>query len=71
MRTLIDIGEDRIQALDTLARAREQSRAALIREAVDEFLARHRQARAQEAFGLWGKAGEDGLAYQARLRGEW
>ena len=48
MRTPIGIGEDRIQALN----ARELSRAALIREAVDAFLGQHRQARAQVAFGL-------------------
>ena len=44
MRTPIGIGEDRIQALN----ARELSRAALIREAVDAFLGQHRQV----AFGL-------------------
>ncbi len=71
VRALIDIGEDRIEALDALAKAREQSRAALIREAVDDFLARHRREQASSAFGLWGQGGEDGLAYQERMRAEW
>ena len=45
-------------------------RAALVREAVSDFLERNRRDP-REAFGLWRDRGEDGIAYQERLRGEW
>lgn len=71
MRTLVDIGEPQIQALDELARREQRSRAALIRAAVDDYLARHRRVQSGDGFGLWKKRKEDGLAYQERIRSEW
>ena len=71
MRTLVDIAESQVRALDELARARDQSRAALIREAIGDFLKQRQQSRAADGFGLWGRGGEDGLAYQDRIRREW
>ena len=71
MRTLIDIAETQIDALDELARARAQSRAALVREAVADFLTRHRPGHSAEAFGLWAQTTEDGVAYQDRMRRDW
>jgi hypothetical protein len=71
MRVLADIVDRDIAALDALARDRGSSRAALIRAAVSEFLGRHGDAEGRAAFGLWGPDGEDGLAYQARMRAEW
>lgn len=70
MRTLVDLGAERVEELDRLARERTKSRAALIREAVDEFLARHRGG-GEEAFGLWGPEAPDGLAFQEQARREW
>lgn len=71
MRILVDIPDDQIQALATPCERAHQPRAALIRGAIAEYLARHRQADTQAAFGLWGAEAEDGLAYQDRLRAEW
>lgn len=71
MRTLVDIGEPQIQELDELSRADRRSRAALIREAVDDYLAKRRAKRGGDAFGLWGKRKMDGLAYQEKVRREW
>jgi len=71
MRTLVEIAESQVRALDELARARDQSRAALIREAIGDFLKQHQQSSAADGFGLWGRGGEDGLAYQDRIRREW
>ena len=71
MRTLVDIPDDQIQALATLCERAHQPRAALIRDAIAEYLARHQQADTQAAFGLWGAEAEDGVAYQDRLRAEW
>ena len=59
-----------MQALDALGRERGASRAALVREAVADYLARNRRDP-REAFGLWRDRAEDGIAYQERLRDEW
>ena len=71
MRILIDIGADDIEALDTLALARDCSRAALIRQAVADFLARRQSGPIEDAFGLWTGTQVDGLAYQQAIRAEW
>ena len=44
----------------------KRSRAALIREAIDDFLAKRRSKHEGDAFGLWGKRKVDGLAYQEK-----
>ena len=67
MRTSVDLGATQVEALDELAKAENKSRAALIRQAIDDYLAKRRE----DAFGLWGKHKIDGLAYQKRLRGDW
>ncbi|TCL76002.1 CopG family transcriptional regulator [Rhizobium sp. BK251] len=71
MRTLIDIGEAELKALDRIAKAKRVSRAAVIREAVDDFLGRSSAEHTAEAFGLWGNRVVDGLAYQEKIRSEW
>jgi predicted transcriptional regulator len=71
MRTLVDLAETQVEALDRLAKRRDRSRASLIREAVDDYLDRHCPVVENEAFGLWGKHAMDGLAFQERARGEW
>lgn len=74
MRTLIDLPQEQIEALAKLGRERGSSRAALIREAVAEYLGRRQAGHLDEAFGLWREGAgepEDGLAYQDRLRAEW
>lgn len=71
MRTLIDLPERDLKTLDSLSAERKLSRAAVVREAVAEYLARHKPDQSQ-AFGLWGKhAKEDGVAYQHKVRAEW
>jgi predicted transcriptional regulator len=71
MRALIDIEQDRIRELDRLAQKQKRSRAALIREAVDQYLEKGSHAAVEEAFGLWGDRVTDGVAYQDKLRSEW
>lgn len=70
MRTIVDLPEDLVQALDAMGRERGASRAALVREAVSDYLDRNRRDP-REAFGLWRDHREDGVAYQERLRNEW
>jgi metal-responsive CopG/Arc/MetJ family transcriptional regulator len=71
VRTLVDLGDTQIQELDELSKEEKRSRAALIREAIDDFLAKRRSKYEGDAFGLWGKRKVDGLVYQERARSEW
>lgn len=71
MRTLIDLPDPQIEALAALCERVRQPRAAVIREAVAEYLERRAVKPIDAAFGLWGDAGADGLAYQERVRTEW
>ncbi len=71
MRTLVDIGDSQIEALDELSRRSKRSRAALIRDAVNDYLAKHQRRRQTDAFGLWGDRKLDGLTYQDKMRSEW
>ena len=72
MRTIIDLPEDQLGALDGICRREAISRAEAIRRAVD-LLVRDRAAGASHtAFGLWrGSKTIDGLTYQERIRREW
>ncbi|ARO33140.1 CopG family transcriptional regulator protein (plasmid) [Rhizobium sp. NXC14] len=71
MRTLVDIGDPEVKALDRLAQREKMSRAALIRKAINDFLARNNADVEAEAFGLWGDRQIDGLTYQENMRSEW
>jgi metal-responsive CopG/Arc/MetJ family transcriptional regulator len=69
MRTIVDIPEPQIRALDALTRIDGVSRAELVRRAVALYLRRHAKL-SDDAFGSWTGIA-DGLAYQRRLRDEW
>jgi metal-responsive CopG/Arc/MetJ family transcriptional regulator len=71
MRTLVDLGDAQIRALDDLSKKEKTSRAALIRRAIDDYLAKRRPRAERDAFGLWGDHKTDGLAYQEKARTEW
>lgn len=71
MRTLVDIGDQEIQALDELAAEENVSRAALIRRAIDDLLQKQARKTVSDAFGLWGSEAKDGLDVQEELRQEW
>ena len=71
MRTLIDLPDTQIQALAALCERVRQPRAAIIREAIAEYLERRATKSADAAFGLWGVETVDGLAYQEKVRAEW
>jgi LPS sulfotransferase NodH len=70
MRTLIDIPEAQLADLALLCESRQLSRAEVVRQAISSFIAQQTRPQAAQAFGSWG-AGEDGVAYQQRLRSEW
>ncbi|MFT4103442.1 MAG: ribbon-helix-helix domain-containing protein [Burkholderiaceae bacterium] len=71
MRALIDISDAQVEVLDALAKRMRQSRAALIRAAIDDYLDRHHREQVEGGFGLWGERRIDGLDYQAKVRREW
>ncbi|MGF1643898.1 MAG: CopG family transcriptional regulator [Thiotrichales bacterium] len=71
MRTIVDLPEDQLKALSGLGERERLSRAELIRQAIAEYLERRGPAVSDEAFGLWAGRGEDGVAYESRVRSEW
>lgn len=71
MRALVDMNDAQVEALDVLAKETRQSRAALIRAAIDDYLERHRRGQVEDGFGLWGAGKVDGLAFQDKVRDEW
>ena len=71
MRTIIELSDDQVKALDHLSRAQGRSRAAVIRDAVDGYVADKARDQIARSFGLWRNRTEDGLAYQERMRSEW
>ena len=70
-RILIDLSDDVIQRLDNLKQLRNQPRAELLREAIEQFLDQQSSSVIRDALGLWGKQQEDGLEYERKLREEW
>ena len=71
MRTLIDLPDAQIRALAALCERVRQPRAAVIREAVAEYLERRATKSSEAAYGLWGAEALDGLDYQRKARAEW
>ena len=71
MRTIIDLPEDQLAALRALEQQHKLSRAALIREAVAEYVVKRLEV--VDAFGAWkpAKVKVDALAHQRKLRAEW
>lgn len=70
-RILLDLPDDALRRLEHLKERRKLPRAALLREAVEEYLDRQNQDVVQNALGLWGDNAEDGLEYERKLREEW
>ena len=70
MRALIDIPDIHVQALAEIAEKERMSRAALIRVAIANFILARKTPSRVESLGLWG-TGEDGVAYEDRIRSEW
>ena len=71
MRISIDIDDAQLRELDELSKAEKRSRAALIREAIDDLLIKRRSKHPGDAFGLWGNRKVDGLVYQRWARSLW
>ena len=75
-RTLVDLHEHDLAALDTLASTRATSRASVLREAVTEYLVKRERVPATPpkpltGFGALKGCPADGQTYQDQLRAEW
>ena len=70
MRTIVDLPDAHIEAMDALRAVEGISRAEVVRRAGAEHLKRH-QADAAGAFGLWRDRRVEGVEHQRRLRREW
>ncbi len=79
MRTIIDLPEDHVKALDSLGKKKKSSRAALVRQAVERYIDEENRASKGDIdkyFGIFKNDptvfdGLDGLAYQRKIRAEW
>ena len=71
MRTIIEVSEAVVRNLDKLGRQQKKSRAALIREAIQQYLDQQELPHSEAAFGVWKGRGKEGVHYQERLRSEW
>ena len=75
MRTLVDIPEKQLAQLKKIADAKNTSRAAVVREAVNNYLEANkpvsRKKAIDKAFGLWKDLKIDSVEYQRKLREEW
>ena len=73
MRTLVDIPEQDLEALNRMSKAENVSRAELVRRAIALYLTPRKRDNSglREAFGLWKDRNEDALEYQERMRREW
>jgi Arc/MetJ-type ribon-helix-helix transcriptional regulator len=71
MRTIIQLPDELLKALDRVAKARRLSRAEVIRQAIARHLEQEGPAEAGEAFALWRDRKFDALAYEDTLRAEW
>jgi hypothetical protein len=79
MRTIVDIPENQVKALDLLGKKHDLSRAELVRRAVDMYLAAEQKStktKLDQYFGIFKDDptvfdGLDGSAWQQKMRAEW
>ena len=71
MRTIVELPQDQVEALDALCRREGISRAEAVRRAVAAHLRDYQTLGAGRAFGLWRGRRSTGVTYQTRLRREW
>lgn len=70
-RILVDVTDTQLNELTQIAEAEKRPRAAVIRDALDGYIAQRKPILAADVFGLWEHRNVDGLDYQEKLRSEW
>jgi hypothetical protein len=71
MRTIVDLRDDQVAALEALCAAEHISRAEAVRQAVDLYLRERKREAFRNAFGSWRHKKLDGLEYTRAIREEW
>ena len=76
MRTIVDIPADQIDRLDALAKSQRRSRAAVLRDVIEQHFAHSKRSQYLQTLeairGSWKEEfTEDAVNYQERLRAEW
>lgn len=71
MRTIVELPQEQVEALDALCRRDGISRAEAVRRAVASHLRENQMLATGGAFGLWRGRRVSGVTYQTRLRREW
>ncbi|KQR74378.1 CopG family transcriptional regulator [Burkholderia sp. Leaf177] len=70
-RILVDLTDAQLSEITQIAEVDKRARAAVIRDALDLYIAQRKPALAADVFGLWESREIDGLDYQEGLRSEW
>jgi metal-responsive CopG/Arc/MetJ family transcriptional regulator len=70
-RILVDLPDTQVEELAVIVEAEQRPRAAVIRDAIEAYIAQHKPGLAADVFGLWKGKKIDGLEYQQELRSEW
>jgi metal-responsive CopG/Arc/MetJ family transcriptional regulator len=70
-RILIDLPDTQLSELAELVEVEQRPRAAVIRDAIEAYIASHKRSLGADVFGLWKRKKIDGLEYQQELRSEW
>jgi hypothetical protein len=71
MRTIIEVPQQQLDALDLICRTEGISRAEAIRRAITRMVGETRHALVTPAFAVWRDRPVDRLGYERRLRDEW
>ena len=73
MRTIVDIPDIQVKALNQLSKKKRVSKAEIIRQALTNYLTQYLEIRKsfKDSFGLWKDKNIDGIEYQKKLRNEW
>jgi metal-responsive CopG/Arc/MetJ family transcriptional regulator len=70
-RILVDLPETQMAELAALVKTERRPRAAVIRQAIETYIAQYRRSPGTNVFGLWKDRKIDGLEYQQEIRSEW
>jgi hypothetical protein len=76
MRTIVDLPDEQIKALDAYAKEKGISRAAAVRESVAAYIPAKKKKKKVDwlnhpAFGSWKGPKVDSVEYVRKLRAEW
>ncbi|WP_029047018.1 ribbon-helix-helix protein, CopG family [Cupriavidus sp. amp6] len=70
-RVFVDLTDTQIEELAAIVEAEHRPRAAVIRDAIEAYIAQRKLALGADVFGRWKDKQIDGLAYQQERRLEW